>query len=373
MFRFLQRPSFLTGIFIGVFSAVIVRISQIPNSGPPEPRVFDTSKYQKWFERTKLGRRPVPFDVLRYGNNSFHLESQYLRERIAILCVILVKTPRNADAVRATWGRSCNQLQFLNLTTERKKMPSIVKNRQESSWVSLCELLKTVPGQFGWVLVVYDYTFVLVENLRLFLGGLEPLDKHYLGHAVQFWSTVYNMGQAGYVLSQGAVRSFKQKFNDKSSCTKVLTYRNQEDYYLGKSLLSLNITPVDTRDSNGLSTFHPYNLHHVFFPEEKHKLSVFPHRCCSPHTVAFQSIEGDKMYTYYYLLYTLQVFHYGELGNRAPPKTTEDDQIWKTFLKERDISEHISPEQYYKIWENIVDDPTSFARHMKREEYFDYN
>ncbi|XP_044271268.1 glycoprotein-N-acetylgalactosamine 3-beta-galactosyltransferase 1-like isoform X2 [Tribolium madens] len=317
MCRFFKRASFLIGIFLGVFVAVILRINQIPKSGPPEPRVFDLTKYQKWFERTKLGRRPISFDVLRYSNKSFHLESQYLHERISVLCVILVKTPKNADAVRATWGRSCNQLQFLNLTTERKKIPTIKKNGQESSWALLCELLKTLPEEFKWILVVYDYTFVLVENLRLFLSGLDPQDKYYLGHAVQFWSTEYNMGQAGYVLSRGTVHSFKQKFSDKNSCTQVRTYRNQEDYYLGKSLLSLNITPVDTRDSNGLSTFHPYNLHHVFFPERNQKLSVFPHRCCSPHTVAFQVTRCTLITTYYT---RFNCFIMASLGTRRPSK-----------------------------------------------------
>jgi hypothetical protein len=36
------------------------------------------------------------------------------------------------------------------------------------------------------------------------------------------------------------------------------------------------------------------------------------------------------------------------------------------------VSENITSEQYYKIWENLVDDPTSFAKHMKHEDYFDY-
>lgn len=79
------------------------------------------------------------------------------------------------------------------------------------------------------------------------------------------------------------------------------------------------------------------------------------------------------MYTYYYLLYTLQLFHSGQYGNKKPPKLRPDDEIWQSFLKARDIFINITSAQYHKIWENLVDDPTSFARHMKREESFDYN
>lgn len=287
MGHFVRRASFLFGILIGIFLAVIFRLNEIIKSAEPEPfrTVFDITNYQKWFEGKNLTRRYVSLDYLRYGNKSYYLESKYLHDKIPVLCLVFVKTPKNADAVKATWGASCNELQFLNLTREKKKMP--VLGKSESSWVSLCEVLKSVPEQFNWVLVVYDYTFVLVENLRLFLAGFKPEDRYYLGHAVQFWSTVYNMGQAGYVLSKGTVDTFKDKFSDKDSCNKMRTYRNQEDLYLGKSLAGLEIFPIDTRDKNGLSTFHPYNLYHVFSPKDN-TLSVFPHKCCSPHTITFQ-------------------------------------------------------------------------------------
>lgn len=41
----------------------------------------------------------------------------------------------------------------------------------------------------------------------------------------------------------------------------------------------------------------------------------------------FQAIEGDKMYTYYYLLYTLQIFLDGKLGNRPPVNVIPEDKV----------------------------------------------
>lgn len=47
--------------------------------------------------------------------------------------------------------------------------------------------------------------------------------------------------------------------------------------------------------------------------------------------------------------------------------------MWKDFLKSQKVYEfNISSEQYYKLWENLVNDPNSFASSMKKEELFDY-
>jgi hypothetical protein len=42
-----------------------------------------------------------------------------------------------------------------------------------------------------------------------------------------------------------------------------------------------------------------------------------------------QAIEGDKMYTYYYLLYTVQLFRDGHFGNKLPSKQFTDDEVKK--------------------------------------------
>jgi hypothetical protein len=374
MFRFVTKSSFIIGVLIGVFLAVLVKVSnrRPKTDSEPIPRPFDILQYNTWFKDKKLIRRQISFDSLRYGSDKYVLESSYLQTQVNVYCLVLVKSTKNANAVKQTWGKHCNKIQLLNITSDKMKIP-IKRDKNDSLWVLLCKTLKAVPDDFQWILTVYDYTFVLVENLRLFLASLNPDNKYYLGHPVRFWSTIYNMGQAGYVLSRGSINALKQKFNETESCSKTLTYRNQEDYYLGQNLALLNITPLDTRDKEGLSTFHPYNLYHVFFPgEDYYKFSVYPHKCCSRYSIAFQAIEGDKMYTYYYLLYTVQLFRDGHFGNKLPSKQFTDDEVWKQFLKERNVSENITSEQYYKIWENLVDDPTSFAKHMKHEDYFDY-
>lgn len=40
-------------------------------------------------------------------------------------------------------------------------------------------------------------------------------------------------------------------------------------------------------------------------------------------------------------------------------------QVWMEFLKSRNLSTNLTSEQYYKAWEDLIDDPTSFAQKMK--------
>lgn len=59
----------------------------------------------------------------------------------------------------------------------------------------------------------------------------------------------------------------------------------------GKHLAKLNITPSDTRDSEGLSRFHPYNWYITFFPGESnnyYSTSIYPVKCCSSSAITFQ-------------------------------------------------------------------------------------
>ncbi|RZC41381.1 glycoprotein-N-acetylgalactosamine 3-beta-galactosyltransferase 1-B [Asbolus verrucosus] len=374
MFRIVRKLSFIIGIFIGVFLAVLLKINNrtVKKEIDHVRRPFQL-QYNKWFKKTGLIRQPLLFDSLRYGNGTYFLESNFLFNEVNVFCLILVKTAENAQAAEQTWAKHCNKIHLLNVIIERKRVPILKRHKEKSSWVLLCDTLKKVPEEHEWILIVYDYTFVLLENLRLFLASLNPEHKYYLGHAVKFWSTIYNMGQAGYVLSRGSLNIFKQKFKSTDSCTKTLTYMNLEDYYLGKNLAALNILPADTRDANDLSTFHPYNLQHVFFPGQNfYKYSMYPHKCCSPYSVAFQSVDSSKMYTYYYLLYRLQLFHGGHLGNRPAYKSFADEEIWKNFLRSHNIPLNITEEQYYNIWREIANDPMLFSQQLKGEDCLDY-
>ncbi|KAG5890617.1 hypothetical protein JTB14_005125 [Gonioctena quinquepunctata] len=356
----------LIGLISGIFIAKTCKHS-VKRSTSTIPT------YNRWFQNQGLIKKHILWDTLRYNHNLEHTtEANYLFHKIRILCVILVRSEKNAKASESTWAKGCNHVQFIEIKTRNKPVP-IKRIKEQSSWILLCKNLKNISGEYDWVLIVNDNSFVIMENLRYYLAPLEATAKYYLGYAVTFWSTIYNSAQAGYVISRGTVDAFREKFTQTDCSTN--TYWNREDFYLGRHLSSLNITPIDTRDPEGFSRFHPHNWHQLFFPgEDYYKTSVFPTKCCSKRSISFQAIEADKMYTYHYLLYTLQIFSYGNLGNRPLPHITDDKEVWRTFLRERNIhNDNITSEQYYKVWEDLVNDPTSFGANMKKENNFDYD
>ncbi|CAH0554781.1 unnamed protein product [Brassicogethes aeneus] len=367
---FLFSVGFVAGAFLAV---VYVDLSSdkdvliVKNQRP-----FVQYQYEDWFKKQGLRRENRLWDELRYENKSQYLESNYLFGKISVLCVILVKFERNVKAANETWAKGCNGIDLLYLQEKNRKLPG-KRTKEKAPPVLLCNNLLTVPDKYDWVLVVYDDTFVIMENLRYFLAPLNAKQDYYLGHTVTFWSRDYNLGQAGYVISKGALDKLKSNLSEPDACFKDLIYYNKEDFYIGKQLGKLNISPSDTRDLNGLSTFFPYNWYHVFFPGETYfQLSKYPVKCCSERAISFNAIEGHKMYTYYYLFYTLQQFIDGKNGNIPLINKDPEDKVWKSFLKERNIpSDHITSYEYYKVWEDLVEDPNSFAKNLKREEHSD--
>lgn len=235
MYHFFVRIIFLVGFLSGFFLAVFVLKQKSQNNRTLIKTLNDTV-YQKWFASTRLVRKKVSFDQLRYGNNSLRTEAKFLHEKVKILCLILVRNAKNAEAAKHTWGKGCNSIEYVNVQSKNKrKIVPVRKTKEQSSWILLCKALLSVQ-KHNWIIIVNDNSFVILENLRRLVAALDYKKGHYLGHAVTFWTTTYNTGQAGYVLSWGSVEAIRSKFTSSQFCTSEITYLNQEDMYLGKQL-----------------------------------------------------------------------------------------------------------------------------------------
>ena len=57
-----------------------------------------------------------------------------------------------------------------------------------------------------------------------------------------------------------------EKFPNDESCEKGGQHWKNSDWYLGKHLAQMNITPVDTRDHIGRSRFIGHSLKKLLFP-----------------------------------------------------------------------------------------------------------
>lgn len=235
MVHFFVRILFLVGFLIGFLLGALLIANKPYNVHVKRGSTINDTIYKKWFASTRLVRKKVNFDLLRYSSVNSRTEAKFLFKEVSVLCLVLVRRGRNAEAASDTWGKGCNAIEYVKLhnKTKRKIVP-IRRTKEQSSWVLLCKALLNVQT-YDWVVIVNDNSFVILENLRRLVAGLDHKKGHYLGHAVTFWTTTYNTGQAGYVLSWGSVEAIRGKFNNSSAfCTSEITYLNQEDMYLGK-------------------------------------------------------------------------------------------------------------------------------------------
>lgn len=113
-------------------------------------------------------------------------------------------------------------------------MLPIRQEKISSSWHLLCDSIRKIPVRFQWAIFLYDDTFAISENVRYMVAGLNPDEGHYLGHAISFWGTRYNVGQAGYVLSRGSIQALQKQFNSTEACIAGGRFWKQEDFYLGQ-------------------------------------------------------------------------------------------------------------------------------------------
>lgn len=234
MFTFFIRYTFLWSFVLGALLGIIIYNHNQPHINKRESL---HEKYEKWFQKNGLERSNIPMDIVRYGVNRGKIEANHLYENVKLLCVLLVRKRKNAVAANNTWAKHCNDRLFIYLQSERvqKTMLPIRQEKIESSWHLLCEAIRNKVGlNFDWVLFVYDDTFAIPENVRKMVAALDADGGFYLGHAISFWGTVYNVGQAGYVLSRGSIRAIKERFNSTERCIAGGRFWKREDFYLGK-------------------------------------------------------------------------------------------------------------------------------------------
>ena len=238
---------FSIGVLIGVIIACLIIKSENETSIATSCEIRDSSviSYNDWFSQKRMHRHPVDQDLLSYGlaRRRLLLESSFLHDSVRIHCVIFVTKGKNAHAIRSTWGRHCNSIVFFS--TENITEISVIQLKPKSSWQYLCDAIRYVWRSYGidinWVLFVPDYVYVVPENLRYYTAPLDYNKTYYLGNDVIFWGQLYNVGEAGYVLSKGTINLLQTKFNSSDSCLKSGRYWKNDDFYLGEHVMCFNV------------------------------------------------------------------------------------------------------------------------------------
>ncbi|XP_071442974.1 C1GALT1-specific chaperone 1-like [Hetaerina americana] len=375
---------FLLGCLIGATLALILHyVEEKIVTVPYQPsHKTPRKKHSNFILHKHSNRDLIDYEDLMYNSSKVNeTEAYLLAQTVHVMCVVFVRDDRKAVTARDTWGSHCNKLTFFG-PPKNYSVP-VMELQAKSSWHFLCEAIRILweshKTVLHWVLFLPESQFAIPENLRMYVANLSYEKPYYMGHAIKFWGVDYNVAQAGYVLSKGAVRAIRKKFNATDSCVTGGKFWRNEDYYLGKHLKEMGIYPEDTRDSFGKGRFHGYNFNQLLFPGKISSLAsywtkgIYPvkegRNCCSDYSITFHGTEPDKIYQHNYLIYQLKVFMYGgHIGNQPAPTPFPEDSVWKKFLIEEGIKgknvEDVSSEEFFNIWKEKISGPANFNKKL---------
>uniref|UniRef100_A0A6V7LHP4 N-acetylgalactosaminide beta-1,3-galactosyltransferase n=1 Tax=Bracon brevicornis TaxID=1563983 RepID=A0A6V7LHP4_9HYME len=394
LFSLKSRVIFISGFLIGFISVLLFTVRDhdvIDKDIAPIFPLWNSqighlySSYESWLRLHNIATKDINLDVIHYGppvankSSEVILESEWLKSKVHVTCVVFIKRRKLARAIKSTWGPRCSKIYYFSRDTEDPSIPiRKFPGKLTSSWHMLCQVIKvlwdesTGSSDLQWIIFVNDDTIVLLENLRYLLAPLDYNKGYYLGHPVVLWEQSYNVAEAGYVLSRGSLVKIVEAFETDEACKSGGKYWKKEDFYLGKHLASFKIYPSDTRDDQFRGIFHGYPLQTMLWglakPGSYFTRAVYPlgNECCSPRSVTFGISEADKLHTIYYMLYHLSVYDKGgHYGNKAASTPVPEEEIWKMALRDEfNITnyEGITDDKFFEIWKAKYSDPAELIR-----------
>ncbi|KAI9559032.1 hypothetical protein GHT06_015821 [Daphnia sinensis] len=339
MLRFLRQSSvsLLFGVIFGC--SVIAFLNQSRNLRLHQQNVANVDKKQG------------PKTIKSHAENVIvEKRGKDLHDKVRILCWVMTN-PSNHEtkalAVKETWGPRCNVLLFMSSKNDTK-LPTValpVGEGRDELWGKTREAFRYVWEHYhdkvDWFLKADDDTYVIVENLRYFLSGFNTSKPLFFGHKFKaIVKSGYFSGGAGYALSKEAARRFATiGYHNASLCRK--DHGGSEDAEMGYCMEKLNVSAMDTRDSQGRGRFFPFGADSHYFPGPIHAGDYWywdyiyypPTQACISYdsgligefnvTISFHYIDQRTMYMLDLFFY--QIRPYGLVDNRpAIPEPPPD-------------------------------------------------
>lgn len=327
-------PTFVLGLSIGVLIATIY--TEVYGMNFLLECEKHTSVQTLNYVKNEGDGKPIPFefndaeDMHHKGGDAI---ATALAKKIRVLCWTFTSQDRlqsHARAVKETWGKRCTVLIFMsneddkefgaiNLASQGTVMNS-VWGRTRAAWKYIH---KNHLEDADWFLKANEDSYVIMENLRLFLSFHNPADPKYFGRWYKT-SGGYNTESTAYVFSKATLRTFATALNNPMKCRKESTL---DDSNVGKCLAAFDVHPSDTRDAQGREKFHPFAPEYHVVPNSikwnhwihgSNKHPVFSGlKCCSQNSISFDGLGFNTLYILEYLVYHLKPYGLENLSKES--------------------------------------------------------
>lgn len=190
---------------------------------------------------------------------------------VRLYCVIMTAYKyflTRAKAVNDTWGPRCDTYVFMSETLLNNQssfgLPLLPTSNVLSGYDHLT--LKSVTAflhiyetgfmEHDWFVKADDDTFIIVENLKDFLGSKDSSEPVTFGYNFKLKvERGYHSGGASYVLSKEALRRLYYAYKSRHSLCK--NDGGDEDVEIARCLRTVDVYPGESLDNEGREMFHP--------------------------------------------------------------------------------------------------------------------
>ncbi|CEF62387.1 Glycoprotein-N-acetylgalactosamine 3-beta-galactosyltransferase 1 [Strongyloides ratti] len=272
-----------------------------------------------------------------YNDSVFKEIKKILNKKVKVFCIILTESKYHEEKIihqKSTWIKRCDNYIF-GSGVKNDSLPSIKACYNDSYNYSMCKFRNTLKyvwnnygEEYNWYIKVDDSTYVIMENLKVFLLNKNPNDLKYFGSSFEIndkENLHYFYGGIGYVLSKKTVQLLVEKgFDSFDYCSHV--DEGNDDIEVGKCLKKLGVgfsESFDVKKKTLFNTFTPQQtlLQNTNIKKKNstilsgntieqviERISDFP--------ILFHNVDNTTMYTLEYFFYHAQVVGRGSIFDR---------------------------------------------------------